>query len=300
MVTKTATMDVSNRYGGLTVVPASQAVGAEIKNIDLANLDDAATQSIRNALIDYQVLLFRGQNISDAELVAFSARFGDLDLAPPQEHGQQTASGLPEIMLISNVKENGVPIGSLGDGEAIWHSDMNYVENPPLGSALYAREVPPSGGDTGFCNMYMALAALPADLRKRLEGLSIKHDSSTTSGGYLRAGFDEVKDVSEGPGAIHPIIQTHPESGREVLYLGRRLNAYVVGMSVAESEALLDEVWQYATLKEHTWHHQWRVGDIVMWDNRTVMHRRDAFDASARRVMHRTQIGNRPPIKRAV
>ncbi|MEL0113446.1 MAG: TauD/TfdA family dioxygenase [Rickettsiales bacterium] len=264
MATKTATMDVSNRYGGLTVVPASQAVGAEIKNIDLANLDDAATQSIRNALIDYQVLLFRGQNISDAELVAFSARFGDLDLAPPQEHGQQTASGLPEIMLISNVKENGVPIGSLGDGEAIWHSDMNYVENPPLGSALYAREVPPSGG------------------------------------GYLRAGFDEVKDVSEGPGAIHPIIQTHPESGREVLYLGRRLNAYIVGMSVAESEVLLDEVWQYATLKEHTWHHQWRVGDIVMWDNRTVMHRRDAFDASARRVMHRTQIGNRPPIKRAV
>lgn len=294
METQTAQATDSSRYGNLTLVPASDMLGAEIRGVDLANVDNDTYRSIRNALIDNLVVLFRDQNISDAELVAFSRLFGDLDLAPPQEHGQQAVNGLPEIMVISNVKENGVPIGSLGDGEAIWHSDMNYVDVPPIGSALYSLEIPDHGGNTGFCNMYMALAALPAALRAKLDGLSIKHDSSMTSGGFLRAGMDEVIDVSKCPGAIHPIIRMHPESGREVLYLGRRLNAYIMGMSVDASEALLDEIWQHTTREEHTWHHQWRVGDVVFWDNRTVMHRRDAFDAGQRRVMHRTQIGDRP------
>ncbi len=279
----------------IEIVPIDGPVGAEIKGVSLASVDDAHYQRIRQALVENLVLLFRGQNISDAELVAFSRLFGELDMAPPQENGQQAVNGLPEIMVISNVKENGVPIGSLGDGEAIWHTDMNYQENPPLGSALYAREVPPVGGDTGFCNMYMALEALPARLRERIDGLSIKHDASKTSGGYLRKGFEEVRDVSQTIGAVHPIVRKHPESHREVLYLGRRLNAYVMGLPVEASEALLDEIWSYATRKEHTWHHQWRVGDVVFWDNRAVMHRRDAFDAGERRVMHRTQIGDHLP-----
>ena len=221
--------------GTLEVVPIDGPVGAEIKGVNLANVDDVTYRQIRQALIDNLVLLFRDQEISDAEMVAFSRLFGELDMAPPQENGLQAVDGLPEIMVISNVKENGVPIGSLGDGEAIWHTDMNYQEYPPLGSALYAQEVPPVGGDTGFCNMYKALDVLPADLRKRIEGLSIKHDASKTSGGYLRKGFEEVSDVSQTVGAVHPIIRKHPESGREVLYLGRRLNAYIMGMSVEDS-----------------------------------------------------------------
>ena len=279
----------------IEIAPIDGPVGAEVKGVSLASVDDAHYQRIRQALVENLVLLFRGQNISDAELVAFSRLFGELDMAPPQENGQQAVNGLPEIMVISNVKENGVPIGSLGDGEAIWHTDMNYQENPPLGSALYAREVPPVGGDTGFCNMYMALEALPARLRERIDGLSIKHDASKTSGGYLRKGFEEVRDVSQTIGAVHPIIRKHPESHREVLYLGRRLNAYIMGLPVEASEALLDEIWSYTTREEHTWHHQWRVGDVVFWDNRAVMHRRDAFDAGERRVMHRTQIGDQLP-----
>ena len=283
-----------SRYGDLTVVPVSDALGAEIKGVDLSDVDEATYRAIRNAWVDNLVVLIRNQTIGDEELVAFSRLFGDLDLAPPQEHGQQAVTGLPEIMVISNVKEGGVPIGSLGDGEAIWHTDMNYVERPPLGSALFSLEVPDKGGNTGFCNMYMALDALPADLRSKLEGKSIKHDASMTSGGYLRQGMDEVTDVSQCPGAIHPILRIHPESGREVLYLGRRLNAYIMGMSVDESEALLDEIWAYTTREDHTWHHHWQVGDVVFWDNRAVMHRRDSFDPGQRRIMHRTQIADRP------
>ena len=275
--TVTHTTDPS-RYGDLTVVPVSDALGAEIKGVDLSDVDEATYRAIRNAWVDNLVVLIRNQTIGDEELVAFSRLFGDLDLAPPQEHGQQAVTGLPEIMVISYVKEGGVPIGSLGDGEAIWHTDMNYVERLPLGSALFSLEVPDKGGSTGFCNMYMALDALPADLRSKLEGKSIKHDASMTSGGYLRQGMDEVTDVSQCPGAIHPILRIHPESGREVLNLGRRLNAYIMGMPVDASEALLDEVWAYTTREDHTCHHHWQVGDVVFWDNRAVMHRRDSFD----------------------
>ena len=146
-----------SQYGGLTVIPVSDALGAEIKGVDLSNVDEAPYRAIRNAWVDNLVVLIRNQTIGDEELVAFSRLFGDLDLAPPQEHGQQAVTGLPEIMVISNVKEGGVPIGSLGDGEAIWHTDMNYVERPPLGSALFSLEVPDKGCNTGFCNMHMAL-----------------------------------------------------------------------------------------------------------------------------------------------
>ena len=276
--------------GTLEVVPIDGPVGAEIKGVNLANVDDVTYRRVRQALIDNLVLLFRDQEISDAEMVAFSRLFGELDMAPPQENGLQAVDGLPEIMVISNVKENGVPIGSLGDGEAIWHTDMNYQEYPPSGARSMRRVR--SSAAIRFCNMYKALDALPADLRKRIEGLSIKHDASKTSGGYLRKGSKKYR-TSVRPLALYPIIRKHPESGRAVLYLGRRLNAYIMGMSVEDSEALLDEIWSYTTREEHTWHHQWRVGDVVFWDNRTVMHRRDAFDAGSRRIMHRTQIADR-------
>jgi taurine dioxygenase len=201
----------------------------------------------------------------------------------------------PEILVISNVKENGKAIGTLGDGEAIWHSDMNYMEAPPTGSLLYSLEIPPTGGDTGFCNMYQALETLPKDLRRRIDGLSIKHDSSTNSGGYLRQGSKPVTDVRDCPGAVHPMVCTHPETGRKALFIGRRRYAYIMGLPVDESEKLLDEVWAHATKQAFTWHHQWRLGDVLMWDNRCTMHRRDAFDPATRRVMHRTQIkGSKP------
>ena len=277
----------------IEVVLLSAALGAEIRGVDLTDVDAAALKAIREAWLSHIVLLFRSQSLTDDQLADFSRHFGELDLAPPMETTQGPTH--PEILIVSNVKMDGKAIGTLGDGEAIWHSDMNYMDAPPTGSLLYSLEVPPSGGDTGFCNMYKALETLPVDLRRRIDRLSIKHDSSTNSGGYLRHGSKPVTDVRDCPGAVHPMVCTHPESGRKVLFIGRRRYAYVMGLPLDESEKLLDEIWAHATKPEFTWHHKWRIGDVLMWDNRCAMHRRDAFDPAARRVMHRTQIkGSKP------
>jgi len=274
----------------LDVRPNAAALGAEVKGVDLRALDEATFQAVHRAWVDHLVLLFRGQTLSDDDLIAFSRRFGDLDWAPVQETGRRFVDGKPEIYVVSNVIEKGEPIGSLGAGEAVWHTDMSYIEDPPKASMLYALEIPPSGGNTGFVNMYAAYDALPAALKQRVEGLVLKHDGTYNSGGYVRQGITATDDPVTSPGAVHPLVCTHPESRRRVLYLGRRRNGYILGLPLAESEKLLDELWSYATRDEFTWHHQWRVGDLVMWDNRCTMHRRDPFDSSARRVMHRTQI----------
>lgn len=191
--------------------------------------------------------------------------------------------------MISNIVRDGMPIGGLGAYESLRHTDMSYVDKPPMASALYAIEVPPSGGDTGFSNQYIAYEALPAVVRQRLDSLKLRHDSSLNSVGELRRGFTEVTDPRQTPGAVHPLVRTHPATGRKALYLGRRRNAYIEGLDLAESEALLDTLWQSASDARFTWYQQWRVGDLVMWDNRCTLHRRDAFDPTTRRLMHRTQ-----------
>jgi taurine dioxygenase len=271
-------------------VPTGAGVGAEARGIDLRRIDDATFDAIHRAWVQHSVLLFRGQSLTDDEMIRFSRRFGDLDFAPVQESGRRFVEGHPEIYVVSNVMVNGEPIGSLGAGEAVWHTDMSYLDDPPKASMLFALEVPPSGGDTSFCDMYAALEALPDDLRRRVAGLGLKHDGTYNSGGYVRQGVTATDDPRTSPGAVHPVICTHPDSGRKTLYLGRRRNAYLVGLDLAESEALLDALWTHATKPEFTYTHRWRVGDLVLWDNRCTMHRRDPFDASSRRVMHRTQV----------
>jgi len=274
----------------ISAVPTGTALAAEITGVDLRHVDDRTFAAIHRHWLDHLVLLFRGQSLSDDELIAFSSRFGELDWAPVQETGRRFVEGHPEIYVVSNVMENGVPIGSLGAGEAIWHTDMSYIEDPPKASILYALEVPPSGGETGFVNMYSGYEALPPSMKKRTEGLLIKHDGTYNSGGYVRQGVTAVDDPLTSPGAVHPLVVTHPETKRRALYLGRRRNAYIVGWTLADSEALLDELWSYATRDEYTWYNSWRAGDLVLWDNRCTMHRREAFDDKTRRIMHRTQI----------
>jgi taurine dioxygenase len=276
--------------GSITAMPTGAALAAEIRGADLRNLTDAAFAQIHRLWLEHLVLLFRGQTLTDDQLIAFSRRLGELDWAPVQETGRRFVDGRPELYVISNVVENGEPIGSLGAGEAVWHTDMSYIAQPPKASVLYALEVPTSGGDTGFVNMYRGYEALPPALKRRIEGLKIKHDGTYNSGGYLRQGIEAIDDPVRSPGQVHPLVCTHPETRKRVLYLGRRRNAYIVGLPLAESEALLDEIWSYATRDEHTWYNQWRVGDLVLWDNRCTMHRRDAFESTARRIMHRTQI----------
>jgi len=278
------------RSARITAVPSGAALAAEVGGVDLRNVTDQDFATIHRLWIEHLVLLFRGQTLDDDQLIAFSRQFGELDWAPVQETGRRFVEGRPELYVISNVVENGEPIGSLGAGEAVWHTDMSYIEQPPKASILYALEVPPSGGDTGFVNMYLGYEAMPPALKRRLEGLKIKHDGTYNSGGYVRQGIEATDDPMRSSGMIHPLVCTHPESGRRVLYLGRRRNAYIVGLPLSESEALLDEIWSYAARDEYTWYNQWRVGDLVLWDNRCTMHRRDAFDDKTRRIMHRTQI----------
>jgi len=268
------------------VTPLSSALGAQIHGIDAAAIDDAGFERVRAAWLEHLVLLFRNQRLDDRALLDFTSRFGELEEAP-LFGGRRYVEEHPEVMIISNVAVDGREIGSLGNAEAFWHTDLNFVEEPPAASCLFAHEVPPTGGDTGFANMYAAFEALPQDVAARIAGRRIRHDARFNSAGYLR----EVRV----PDTLHPIVRRHPETLRNALYLGRRAHARIEDMAVDESDALLDTLWAHATSDAFTWHHQWRAGDLLIWDNRCTLHRRDSFDASQRRVMHRTQTrGSRP------
>ncbi|MGE0221816.1 MAG: TauD/TfdA dioxygenase family protein [Acetobacteraceae bacterium] len=284
--------------------PLGTAIGADVEGVDLTDLDDAQFAAIEEAWHRYAVLRFRNQKLSDPALMAFSQRFGQLDRVPVRAAGVLANSDplvavAPEaqewVNIISNVKVDGKAVGGLANLEAHWHSDMTYNEIPPKASALYALEVPPTGGNTSFAGMTAAYETLDHALKQRIAGLTCIHDSSRNSVGELRMGFTEVSDPSQCPGARHPLVIAHPVTGQKALYLGRRLGAYVVGLGLADSEALLDELWAHATKPEFCWTQVWRVGDLVMWDNRCVLHRRDDFDDRYRRVMHRTQICGEKP-----
>ena len=278
----------------IEIHPTGGALGAEVRGASLGDgLDDAGFAAIRQAWLDHLLLLFRDPDLAPADMAAFSQRFGELDMVASWRDFH--AAGDDRVLVISNVKEGGAPAGVLGDGELDWHTDMSYLDVPPSASILHAREVPATGGDTHFMNMYAVLDALPADLSSSIEGRRLNHDSSYDSSGGLRPGAPAVVDVRVAPGAQHPMIRHHPESGRRALYLGRRRNAYILGMGLEESEALLDRLWAIACEPRFAFTHTWRQGDLLMWDNRATMHRRDAFDPAARRVMHRTQVkGERP------
>jgi taurine dioxygenase len=266
-------------------------LGAEIASVDLSKpLSQDDVETIEETWRERLVVVFRGQRLSDPQLLAFSRNFGELDPPGPNPYGEPFNKQHPEINVISNVIENGKPIGNLGDGEAVWHADMTYVDVPPKAAMLHSLEVPPSGGNTYFANMIAAYETLPADLRKAAEGKVAVHDASRNSAGMLRKGYKEVTDVRETVGARHPLVRTNPRTGRRALFLGRRPNAYVLGLEVADSEALLDSLWAHATQPRFAMCHEWQVGDLLMWNNLSVLHRRDPFAPESRRVMHRTQI----------
>jgi taurine dioxygenase len=268
-------------------------LGVQIDGIDVSKpLPPAEIDMIEAAWHERLVVVFRGQSLSDPQLIAFSRNFGELDPPGQNPYGEPFNKSHPELNVISNVVENGKPIGNLGDGEAVWHADMTYVDLPPKAAMLHALEVPPpeAGGNTYFANMFEAYETLPVDLKKAADGRRAVHDASHNSAGMLRKGYKEVADVRETPGAHHPLVRTDPKSGRKALFLGRRPNAYVPGLEVAESEALLDALWSHATQARFVMCHEWKVGDLLMWNNLSVLHRRAPFDPRTRRVMHRSQI----------
>lgn len=283
----------------MDLVALSPVFGFEVRGLDLARpLGQADARRLRQAWARGSLLVFRDQRMDEAALARFSRHFGELELPPASAARRAGDGGIttqPEIWVISNVVENGKPIGALGYGEAEWHTDMSYIDTPPTASLLYGLEVPPVGADTWFASQHAAYEGLPAALKAEIAGRRVNHDSSYTSAGELRSGAAAPATPDRAPGARHPIVRVHPETGRQALYLGRRRNGWVEGLPLAESEALLDRLWAECVRDDYVHVHKWRQGDLLIWDNRALVHRRDAFDNAHRRVLLRTQVkGDRP------
>ena len=279
-------------YETITVTALSPALGADVDAGDLRHIDDIQFKEIRRAWLAHHVIRVRNQQFQNADMVAFGSRFGAFQPNLVQA-GRDPA--YPQVSFISNLVANNQALGMLGDGELVWHTDQSSFEITPSATILYAVEAPRGQGYTEFLNMQLAFETLSPALRLRAESLQLKHDDTYDSAGQRRPGYANVDDVRTSPGAVHPFVITHPETGRKALFLGRRPNAYVVGLSVDASEALLDEVWAHAMQPQFTWRQEWLPGDMLVWDNRSVMHRRTPFDSHARRMLRRVVIqGSRP------
>ena len=286
----------------LKVTPSNKSLGAEVGNLDVDCATDNQIADIREALFRHLVVRIRGQSqLGATAYVKFASRFGDLEVMPAYAPVNYTAERLPpEISVVSNVVENGKAVGDHGNSELKWHTDYAFSECPSHYTFLLGREVLPSGGNTCFTDMFRAYEKVPASLKPRLASLKLKHQCSHngTEGKWdRRRGYEDIDttDPRELPGPLHPIVRTHPETGRKALYLGRRLGAYIPGLTLARSEALLDELWSYAGSADDVWIQQWRLGDILIWDNRWTMHRRDSLDGTGRRTMlHISTRGFRP------
>jgi taurine dioxygenase len=303
-MTATTLANQTGKQVQFEVVPAASALGAEIRGIDLKQLDDAAFKRIHATWLDHVLLIFRGQSLAAVDLVNLVRRFG-VPVTSSNLHKrdlqERTANQLfqlpPEVTVVTNLQENGRSVGILGDGEVVWHSDFSFKEKPTAARMLVAMEVPPQdrGGCTFFLNCYAAFDALPDDVKKRISGRTIKQANIIDTAMKLRPGASLDDDVRTTPGPSHPIISTHPETGCNMLFLGRRHGAYVNDCTLEESEALLNELWAHCTQPRFCYEHRWIVGDVVVWDNRATLHRRDAFDPASRRVLYAAQVeGHRP------
>lgn len=280
------------------IIPTGKALGADVIDFDIKSMDQEDANRIRVAWLEHLALRFRGLEFGDNEHVRFTKFLGDPELSPRALcTGEELVQNHPEIGVISNVLDSdGEPIGTLGDGECVWHTDMSYIEKPPTASMLHALELPPpnAGGNTEFLNMYSALETMDPALVKRIDDKLLRHENVTlSSGGYRKGMEDKIPssgDVRDWQGPSHPMVRMHPETNRKCLFLGRRIHAYIEGMDVEESEEILDTVWAHVMQPEFCWKQVWQLGDMVLWDNRCAMHRRDAFDPTTRRIMHRTQL----------
>jgi len=302
-----------NTLDAFRAVPTGAPVGAEILGVDFsAPVPEEVKAALRRAWAEHMVLLVRGQRLTDEQLLAASAIFGPPHDSAARKYHLAVGHGVddsymvsrhPSITIISNLDASGKPVldnGGLGSYEVVWHTDNSYVDVPPAGSMLYALEVPVNGGgDTSFNNQYAAYAELAEDLKRAIEGRYQVHDSSRNSAGVLRPGVRLPTKPEEVEGPTHPLVRIHPATGKRALYLGRRRvwpSNYIVGMPNADSERLLDRLWAHATQPKYAWTHRWKVGDLLLWDNRCCMHYRTEVDTAQRRVMHRTTIKGEAPI----
>jgi taurine dioxygenase len=293
-----------NSLARLSIESNGSAVGAIVRGIDLAQpIAEDIAQRLRDAWQEHLVLLFPEQYLEPAGFLNAANVFGT-----PQEGANRRyigAAGIdqdnqyPAIMLNTNLDADGKPVrenDGLGSLEVVWHSDNSYIEEPPVGSMLYALEAPRDSGLTSFSNQYLAYEGLSDGIKARIKGRWAKHDASRNSAGMLRPGIKTPERPEDVPGPFHPMVIRNPESGRECLYLGRRRifpSQFIEGLPIEESEELLDILWAAATRDELTWTHVWSPGDVLLWDNRYVMHHRTPISETQRRIMIRTQFEGR-------
>ncbi len=282
----------------IEAVQKDSNVCADIQGFDFDTYDKQDIAALRQLWLQYGVLRFKRADISDAQQVSFSRHFGEFVIHPKQkEEGGHPVH--PEILVISNAMINGKPSGAMGNSEATWHTDTWFYERPPAGAILRAVAVPPSGGDTYFLSTYSAYESLPEDLKQQVDGRQIFFQDVIDKTGKLRLGkaTPASDDFREWSGIVHPLVRTHGETGRKALYLGGTTEgAWIVGMRRDESDDLLAQLWDHTTNKQEVFVQQWEKGDIMMWDNRCTMHRRDGFDPATIRIMHRTTTAGERPI----
>ena len=282
----------------LRAVQHDSNVCADIEGFDFDNYSADDIAQVRSYWLQYGVLRFKNTTMTDEQQVVFSRHFGEFVIHPKQlqEGGHPTHK---EILVISNAMTDGKPSGAMGNSEATWHTDTWFYERPPAGAILRAVAVPPSGGDTYFLSTYLAYDTLPDALKKSVDGRQIFFQNVYDKTGKLRLGksVPSSRDFREWSGIVHPLVRAHGETGRKSLYLGGTAEgAWIVGMPLDESEALLAELWDHTTNSKQVFVQQWNVGDIMMWDNRCTMHRRDGFDPATIRIMHRTTTSGERPV----
>ena len=277
------------RPPALALRPLSAALGAEIIGIDLRQeIGDDVFAQIRDAWHQNLVILLRDQKLSEEEQVRFAAKFGP----PAQIHTKQFVRNHPAVMLVSNVREDGKPIGALPDGEMHFHTDQCHQERPAKASMLYALEVPSMGGNTLFANGYRAYETLPPEIKRRIEGRkavnAYDYDTAATKRGTRLA--------PSVPSYAHPVVRTHPATGRKALYVNRLMTVRIEGLPVQESDELLAILFDHQERREFIYEHVWRPGDLLIWDNRCTLHARTDFSPNERRLMRRVTILGEKPV----
>jgi taurine dioxygenase len=285
---ETAQVEAKRRPVTMTVRPLSPALGAEITGVDLRDqLDDRTFAQILAAWHQHLVILLRGQELSEEDEVRFGERFGP----PAVIHTKEFVRTHPAVMLISNIREDGKPIGALPDGEMHFHTDQCHQERPAMASMLYAIEVPRTGGNTLFANGYMAYETLPPEIKRRIDGRR-----ALNAYDYHTSAMKRGTRLGEGvPSYVHPVVRTHPATGRKALYVNRLMTVRIEGLPERESDELLELLFDHQEQRQFIYEHVWRPGDLLMWDNRCALHARTDFSPDERRLMRRvTILGERP------
>jgi taurine dioxygenase len=281
-------MSDTEMRSALKTSPLSPALGAEISGVDLRkDLSAAAFAEIEDVWHENLVVVLRDQVLSEDDQVRFAKRFGPLSVS----HTRRFNTDNPAVMLISNIRENGEPIGALPDGEMHFHTDQCHQEKPAKGSMLYSIEIPSKGGNTLFANCYRAYETLPEKIKAQIAGKkainAYDYDAaSRTRGSKIREGI---------PYQAHPMVRTHPVTKRKALYVNRLMTVAIEGMEAEESDALLNDLFDHQEQPEFVYEHVWRLNDLVLWDNRCTLHARLDFDPSERRLMRRVVIAGDKP-----